>query len=112
MKVIATQPEQAYNAALPRAPGWMDHRVMEQKEFFKLVPLFMGLGEAELESLAKDFSRRDFRQGEAIIQQGDPGQVLYLIEAGQVRVYVQDETGQETSVNLCGPYDIFGELRG
>jgi len=110
MKVIATQPKPAYNARPVCAPDQVDRRVIEQKEFFKRVPLLAGLAEAELEALVKDFSRRQFRQGEAIIQQGDPGQVLYLIEAGQVRVYVQDETGQETSVNLCGPGDIFGEL--
>ncbi|MGH2524371.1 MAG: Crp/Fnr family transcriptional regulator, partial [Anaerolineales bacterium] len=43
-------------------------------------------------------------------QQGDAGQVLYLIETGLVRIFVQGEDGQETGVNICGPGDVFGEL--
>jgi CRP/FNR family transcriptional regulator/CRP/FNR family cyclic AMP-dependent transcriptional regulator len=76
----------------------------------KQSPLFAGLTDAELEALAQDLLQRQFQQGEAIFQQGDPGQMIYLIELGQVRIYVQDEDGQETSVTLCGPGDMFGEL--
>jgi transketolase len=42
-----------------------------------------------LNALAKDFTVRRFQQGETIFFQGDPGQALYLIEAGRVRIYVQ-----------------------
>jgi CRP-like cAMP-binding protein len=74
------------------------------------VPLFAGLNEAQIIEIVRDFSRRQFRQGESIFQQGDPGRSLYMVEAGQVRIYVQDKDGQETSVILCGPGDLFGEL--
>ncbi len=53
---------------------------------------------------------RRFQQGETIFFQGDPGQALYLIEAGRVRIYVQDDGGQETSVIFYSAGDIFGEL--
>lgn len=78
--------------------------------FFRNVPLFADLTDAQLEMLADDFTRRDFRHGETIFLQGDPGQTLYLIKSGKVRIYVQDDDGQETSVILYGPGDIFGEL--
>jgi CRP/FNR family transcriptional regulator/CRP/FNR family cyclic AMP-dependent transcriptional regulator len=74
------------------------------------VPLFADLTDAQLETLIQDFNRRQFRRDEAIFQQGDPGQALYMVESGQVRIYVQDEEGQEVSVILCGPGDLFGEL--
>ncbi|MEK7783964.1 MAG: Crp/Fnr family transcriptional regulator [Chloroflexota bacterium] len=74
------------------------------------MPLFVGLTDAELDTLAKDFAQRQFKPGETIFQQGDPGQVLYLIEMGQVRIFVAGEEGQETSVILYGPREIFGEL--
>ncbi len=72
--------------------------------------LFAGLTEAELARLARDLLQRRFRQGETIFQQGDPGQMLYLVESGQVRIYVQDGEGQEVSVSVCGRGDVFGEL--
>ena len=78
--------------------------------FLKRVPLLAGLTDAEVESLAKDFVPRRFRQGETIFHQGDAGQLLYLIESGRVRIYVMGEDGQETSVSLAGSGDIFGEL--
>jgi CRP/FNR family cyclic AMP-dependent transcriptional regulator len=80
------------------------------QELLKQMPLFAGLGDAQLDTLRKDLIRRKFQQGEAIFQQGDPGQALYLIESGQVRIYLQDEEGQETSVVVYGPGEIFGEL--
>jgi len=98
-----------YNGADPvvRSP---EQRVADRVEFLKHLPLFTHLTDAELMALAKDFTVRRFQQGEAIFFQGDPGQALYLIEAGRVRIYVQDDGGQETSVIFYSAGDIFGEL--
>jgi CRP/FNR family transcriptional regulator len=78
--------------------------------FFKEVPLFAALTDNELTALVRDFVRREFKESEAIFQQGDPGEVLYLVESGQVRIYMQGREGQELSVILHGPGDIFGEM--
>lgn len=101
--------EQVYNLGQLLMPNTAEHHPMGQ-DFFKRVPLLAGLTEAQLNTLRRDLIWRQFRQGEAIFQQGDPGQMLYLIETGQVRIYVQDEEGQETSVIVYGPGEIFGEL--
>lgn len=87
-----------------------EQRMADRLEFLKRLPLFTHLPEAELATLAQDFTLRCFQQGEAIFFQGDPGQALYLIETGRVRIYVQDESGQETSVIFYAAGDIFGEL--
>lgn len=78
--------------------------------FFKAVPLFTDLTDAELMALVRDFARREFKAGESIFQQGDPGEVLYLIESGEVRIFVQGREGQELSFIMHGPGDIFGEM--
>jgi CRP/FNR family transcriptional regulator/CRP/FNR family cyclic AMP-dependent transcriptional regulator len=85
-------------------------RVTAISEFLRQMPLFVGLSDTELESVARDFVTRQFRQGETIFLQGDAGQLLYLIRSGRVRVFVMGEEGQETSVILYGPGDVFGEL--
>lgn len=87
-----------------------EQRVADRTEFLKHLPLFANLNDAELTALAKDFTARRFQHGETIFFQGDPGQALYLIEAGRVRIYVQDDRGQETSVIFYSAGDIFGEL--
>jgi len=85
-------------------------RVTAILEFLRQMPLFAGLSDTELESVARDFVTRQFRQGETIFRQGDAGQLLYLIRSGSVRIFVMDEEGRETSVVLYGPGDVFGEL--
>jgi CRP/FNR family transcriptional regulator/CRP/FNR family cyclic AMP-dependent transcriptional regulator len=79
--------------------------------FLKIAPLFNGLTDQELEILATDFRPRHFQAGQVIFYQGDPGRMLYLVESGQVRIFVNGLDGHETSVILCGrPGEIFGEL--
>jgi CRP/FNR family cyclic AMP-dependent transcriptional regulator len=87
-----------------------EQRVADRIEFLKRLPLFVNLSDTELSVLAKEFTVRRFQQGETIFFQGDPGQALYLIEVGRVRIYVQDDSGQETSVIFYSAGDIFGEL--
>jgi CRP/FNR family transcriptional regulator, cyclic AMP receptor protein len=79
-------------------------------DFLGRMPLFAGLSADELAGLAQDFTPRQFQPGETIFFEGDPGQTLCLIESGQVRIYVQNEVGQETSVALYGPGELLGEL--
>ncbi len=105
---IANPPHQRYNG--------VDHsfraglRVIDRIEFLKRLPLFADLDDAEIAALSKDFTSRHFQQGDMIFLQGDPGQTLFLIESGRVRIFVQDDSGQETSMIFYGSGDIFGEL--
>ena len=80
--------------------------------FFRSVPLFEDLSEHDLTTVVPDMTKRRFRAGDKIFREGDPGEVLYLVQSGQVRIYVHGTgTGIETSVFLCGrPGEIFGEL--
>ena len=99
------------NSALPTAQTIIGHQsLIARLLFFKQVPLFADLTDSELTALVTDFVRREFKQGETIFQQGDPGEVLYLIESGQVRIFVHGRDGQELSVILHGAGDFFGEM--
>jgi CRP-like cAMP-binding protein len=104
LNTLDTSRKTAYNL-------FSEKRKMIEVNFLKRVPLFTDVGEADLDALAAAFVRRHFRANETIFQEGDPGQMLYLIETGQVRIYVQGgDDGQEASVVIYGPTDIFGEL--
>jgi CRP/FNR family transcriptional regulator/CRP/FNR family cyclic AMP-dependent transcriptional regulator len=74
------------------------------------VPLFAGLVDQELEVLADSLGKRTFARGMVIFHKGSPGQTLYIIESGKVRIFILSESGQEMSVNVYGPGDVFGEL--
>lgn len=76
----------------------------------KKIPLFSGLSEAELDLLADATSRRAFARGMIIFHKDSPGQTLYIIESGKVRIFILSESGQEISINVYGPGEVFGEM--
>ncbi len=83
---------------------------MNKVEFLRSTPLFAGLPEAELEVLGKSLGKRTFGKGMIIFHRGSPGQTLYIIESGLVRIFSLSESGQELTVNLYGPGELFGEM--
>ncbi len=74
------------------------------------VPFFAGLSDQELQALADSLENRTFGKGAIIFHKHSPGDTMYIIESGKVRIFILSESGQEISVNVYGPGDIFGEL--
>jgi len=74
------------------------------------LPLFAGLRDEELEALSLCLGRRVFGRGVFIFHKDSPGQMLYIVESGLVRLFVISDAGQEISLNVCGPGEVFGEL--
>ena len=84
---------------------------LPQAEFFRRTPLFDRLTDGELTAIGRDIVERRFQTGDVIFREGDPGRVFYLLQSGQVRIFVSGLDGSETSVILIGrPGQIFGEL--
>jgi len=48
--------------------------------------------------------------GVTLFHQDMPGTMMYMIESGSVRVISIGRTGQELTLNVLGPGDLFGEL--
>lgn len=75
------------------------------------IPLFEEINPTQLEVISQDILPRHFEQGAIIFREGDPGQSLYIIQSGQVRIFVNGLDGNETSVIMFGrPGELFGEL--
>jgi CRP/FNR family transcriptional regulator/CRP/FNR family cyclic AMP-dependent transcriptional regulator len=84
---------------------------MKMIRFLQKIPLFQALSPRQLQSISQDVQPRHFKRGAIIFREGDPGQLIYLVQSGQVRIYVNGLNGSETSVILFGrPGDMFGEL--
>jgi CRP/FNR family transcriptional regulator, cyclic AMP receptor protein len=78
--------------------------------YLKQVPLFTGLAENEIQELMALAKRRMFRSGEVIFHRDDPGQVLYVIKEGKVKICLISPDGQEISLAVLGKGDCFGEF--
>ena len=74
-------------------------------DLLRNVPLFSGLDDRELESLADEFNERRFSAGESIALEGEGGLMFFVVESGEASVEVG---GQE--VGTLGPGASFGEI--
>lgn len=73
-------------------------------------PFFAGLGPDALERVALGMRARRFRRGEVIFHVGDPGDALFVIVTGDVKISLPSETGDEAILATLRPGDVFGEL--
>lgn len=74
------------------------------------VPLFTGLSEDELRLVGAMAVRKQFNRGAVLFFEHEPGDALYIIEEGQVRIYRVAEDGREKTLTLLSNGDFFGEM--
>ena len=74
------------------------------------IPFFAGLEPLALEQVAAGMRSRRFRRGEVIFHAGDPGDALFIIVSGDVKISLPSETGDEAILATLRPGAVFGEL--
>lgn len=78
--------------------------------YLEKVDLFAGLDPANLAGLARSAHLRTFPAGAIVVNEGDDGHSLFVVQSGSLKVYLMDENGREMTLSLLGPGDYFGEL--
>jgi cGMP-dependent protein kinase len=76
----------------------------ENKEFLRTLPLFNLLNENDLEALSEVLAFQSFSQCDVIVNEGEPGDLAYIIKSGTVGCYINKEEKRQ-----LGPGDFFGE---
>jgi CRP-like cAMP-binding protein len=72
--------------------------------------LFRMLSPDALAALAEQSRRRAHARGGVVFLQGDPGDGIYLVLSGRVKITVESPDGDEMLLATLGPLDTFGEL--
>src|SRR5256885_2906536 len=72
--------------------------------------LFAHLPPDRLLEIARLMSERRHPKGTRIFEQGDPGDDLYLVEHGIVRITAESLEGEEAILGEVHPCETFGEL--
>lgn len=83
---------------------------VDTEDFLRRVPLFVDLPDAAIHLLASLVRLRAFPAGEVIFHQDDPGNGLYVVRRGMVKIALTAPDGQETLVALMHEGACFGEL--
>ncbi len=79
-------------------------------ELLQRVPFLAALDAADRKALAAAAKRRRFRRGEVIFHKDDPGESLFIIDEGSVRIYLPSPQGADLTLAVLGPGDFFGDL--
>lgn len=72
--------------------------------------MFGGLSEWETRKFSSLCTEKQFPQGATIFAEGTPSGSIYVLESGLVKLISLSEKGQETTLHILKPGDVFGEL--
>lgn len=74
------------------------------------VALFRGLSEEELAKVGQNLYLRDFPANAMIITEGQPGEVVYVVLSGTLKVFNIQPDGTEVIISIMGAGDTVGEM--
>lgn len=60
--------------------------------------------------MAQAFARQDFPEGTVLFREGDPPDVIYMVETGLIELSVRRPDGGVMQIGTVGPGEIFGEM--
>jgi CRP/FNR family transcriptional regulator, cyclic AMP receptor protein len=76
----------------------------------RLVPLFRTLDDSAVFELSNLLTVREVERGTPLFYRGDPGDAMYLIETGRVRISVKDADGHDATLADLREGEFFGEM--
>ena len=83
---------------------------MSNAPFLSTVPLFKGLAPHELSRFAEVTREKTFPRGSVILFENDPGDALFIVRLGRVKVVLVGDDGREVILGVLGVGEHFGEL--
>ena len=88
----------------------MSQVTTQNVDFLATVPLFNGLDRNELERFAEVTREKSYPKGSVILFEDDPGDSLFVVRDGRVKVVLIGEDGREVILGVLGVGEYFGEL--
>lgn len=82
----------------------MDFDVVRQ------APLFAALSDEDASALLSRMTRARIERGEVLFEEGEPGDRLFVIVKGKIKLGRRSSDGRENLLAVIGPSEMFGEL--
>ena len=80
------------------------------QEILSRAGIFQGVDPTAVNNLIQDMETVRFPRGTTIFEEGEPGDRLYIIATGKVKIGRRSPDGRENLLTIMGPSDMFGEL--
>ena len=83
---------------------------MDDRELLRTVPIFSELTDADIASLARLSSRRNYPKDTVVFFENEEGDFFFTIVQGRIKVTILGDDGREIILSVLGPGDFFGEM--
>lgn len=80
------------------------------KEFIQNIAYFAGMDTTEVDSLHKFIFEQHNRRGEMLLLEGEPGNAVYFVVSGMVKLFKTSAEGKEQIFYLVGPGESFNDV--
>jgi len=77
---------------------------------FAANPLFRQLSPEALEKISGLMVKVSYKAGDTIFLEREPGDALYVVDSGKVRIWVRDGDGNDVTLSELEPGAFFGEM--
>ncbi|MES2949068.1 MAG: Crp/Fnr family transcriptional regulator [Pseudomonadota bacterium] len=84
--------------------------MLSNLDLIRRVSLFSMLTPEQAEALAATVSKKRFKRGEVLVEQGRKSNALYIVLAGRTRVLMTDSKGKEVILATLESGDYVGEM--
>lgn len=78
--------------------------------YLKKVPFFSALSDEELTQIGKIVKDKAFAKGTTVFLEGQPGDAIYFVKSGTVKLSKIAPDGRELIVHIFGPGNVFAEI--
>lgn len=83
---------------------------MDMIERLHELPLFRGVTPEDLSALLKAMKQEAYPAGQLLFEKGAPGDAMYLVLTGRVRIFTRNSLGNEITLSYMEPVRIFGDF--
>jgi CRP/FNR family transcriptional regulator, cyclic AMP receptor protein len=84
--------------------------LMDRRELLSNVSIFSSLNPDELDQLLKATTTKRLEPRETLFRRGDPGNQLYGILSGSLKITTTGIDGKDVLFSLMGPGEVLGEI--
>lgn len=79
-------------------------------ELLERIPYFSGLSREEREALGRGLFEKRVSKNEVLLWEGEPGNALYIVGSGRMKVFRTSAEGKEQVLRVMYPGDSFNEV--
>lgn len=82
----------------------------ENLQYLKQIPLFAFLDDGQLSKVETVIIERSYQKGRILFMENEPGEAVFFVKKGRIKVTKQTEDGREHILHFINPGEVFAEV--